>query len=359
VTSEGSNVVPEATEQVASRAGDSPAPEGRRAAIALGTKLVRRTEFGALVALVVMYLFFAIVGGGAGFASVDGTAGWLATGAELGIVVVPVALLMIAGEFDLSVGAVAGAASMTVALLCGFEHWSPMPAIIVALLFALAVGLFNGWVIVKTGLPSFIVTLGSMFVVGGLTLGVSDAITSTTSLSMTVTGPTQEVFAHQFGQFHISILWWLAAVIIGQWVLTKTRFGNWIFAVGGDENAARGAGVPTAKVKQVLYVATALSAALVGIIQTMEYQASTVDSGADLVFDAIIASVIGGVLLTGGYGTVIGAVIGTITYSVVSIGIYYTGWQTEWVQAFVGALLLIAVFGNSLARRMALKIVKS
>lgn len=227
--------------------------------------VLKRPEFGAVMATVLVYLFFAIATGGNGFVSVDGTAGWLNTAAELGIIAIPIGLLMIAGEFDLSVGSVVGAASITVAIgttLFGLPDWM---MIIVALVMGVAIGLFNGILTVRTGLPSFIVTLAASFAVGGLSLGFARLLSNTTTVSTTISAPVQGLFAGTWGLANISILWWVAVTLLAGWVLARTAFGNWIFATGGNAVAARGVGVPTAFVKVVLFAVTGAAAALVGM----------------------------------------------------------------------------------------------
>lgn len=317
--------------------------------------LVRRPEFGAFAAFAVTYLFFAIVTAGAGFVSINGTAGWLNLAAELGIVAIPVGLLMIAGEFDLSIGSTVGAASMVVAIGTNFYGLPVWPMIFLALALGLAVGLANGLVVVKTQLPSFIVTLATNFIVIGATMGFSRLIANVTSSSIVSSDSARFVFAAKWGQANISILWWLTAAALGAWVLGRTSFGNWIYATGGNLQAARGAGVPVERVKIVLFMMTGLAAAFVGILQGVQWNSGNSTYGMGYVFQAPIVVVIGGVLLGGGYGSVAGIFLGTAIFGVISTGIFYTGWSTDWIQLFLGALLGIAVLANNYVRRLALR----
>lgn len=153
----------------------------------------------------------------------------------------------------------------------------------------------------------------------------------------------------------VSILWWIALSAVATWVLLGTRFGNWIFAVGGDANAARNVGVPVAKVKVRLFVMTALAAALFAAIQVLSVGSADTARGLQKEFEAIIAVVIGGTLLTGGYGSAIGAVFGALIFGTVQMGIFYTGIDTDWFKAFMGAMLLAAVLFNDYIRKKAME----
>jgi simple sugar transport system permease protein len=331
------------------------APDRRPARISpLASHVLRRPEAGAAVGAAVVFVFFAAFGGPGGFLTAQGTASWLGVAAELGIIAIPVGLLMIAGEFDLSVGSVLATSSMVVAVSVSEFGLPPIFGVVLALGFGLGVGFLNGYLVVKTGLPSFIVTLVTLFALAGGSLGLSRALAGTTSVSMTSDGIIHELFAARWEQFNVSIIWWLVAAAIAYWVLQVARFGNWTYAIGGDLDTARLNGVPIRTVKTRLYMYSSFSAALVGVIQAFEFGNADVTRGQSFVFQAIVAAVVGGCLLSGGYGSVIGIVLGSATYAIISIGIYYTGWYPDLVQLFVGALLLLAVIGNNFVRRLAL-----
>lgn len=317
-------------------------------------QLLRRPETGAIAAFALTYLFFALATGDTGFVSINGTAGWLNLAAELGIVAIPVGLLMISGEFDLSIGSTVGAASMIVAL--GTNHFGgpTWPMIFLALAGGALVGLANGLAVVKTKLPSFIVTLATNFIVIGATMGFSRLIANVTSASVFASDSAKFAFAARWGQANISILWWALVAFIGYRILSKSVFGNWIYATGGNLDAARGAGVPVERVKVTLFMSTGVAAALVGILQAIQWNSGNATYGMGYVFQAPIVVVIGGVLLTGGYGSVVGIVFGTALFGVISSGIFYTGWNTDWIQLFLGVLLGIAVLANNYVRRLAL-----
>ncbi len=317
-------------------------------------RMARRPEFGAFVATVLIYGFFAIATNGAGFVSVDGTAGWLNSASELGIIAIPIGMLMVAGEFDLSVGSVVGAASVFLAIGSTILHVPLWLMIAIVLFGGACVGLLNGLLTVRTGLPSFIVSLAASFSVAGAATGFARLLANTTNVSIEPTPTTHLVFGSEWGQADVSILWWIGVTLAGGLALSRTTFGNWIYATGGDPVAARGAGVPTRYVKMVLFICTGVAAALVGVIQGIEYHSGNATAGLGYVFQSIIVSVVGGVLLTGGHGSAFGVFLGTTIYGIINIGIFYTGWSTDWIQLFLGVMLLLAVLANSFFHRFAM-----
>ena len=320
-------------------------------------RLLARPEVGAAAAAVLVWVGFAAVAG-APFRSLEGTAAVLNAAAPLGILALAVALLMIAGEFDLSIGSIIGCAGMTIMLLTRQYDWSLWPAIGAAMLLSLAIGLSNGYLVVRTGLPSFIVTLGTLFAFRGLTIALSRQLTRRTQLGgldeVAGFGPAKTLFASDiFGGFRISVLWWLGLAALTAWVLLRTRFGNWIFAAGGGAEAARKMGVPVARVKITLFVVTAMAAGLVAVIQAVRFTGADALRGEQQEFRAIIAAVIGGTLLTGGYGSALGAVLGALIFGMVQQGIVITGVDGDWFQVFLGVVLVGAVMVNNFVRRRA------
>jgi simple sugar transport system permease protein len=319
----------------------------------LGT-LLRRPEAGALAGTLGVLVFFAFFGGGS-FVSAGGTASWLNVAAGLGIIAIPVGLLMIAGELDLSVGSVLAASSMTLAVVSGYWGAPVFVGIPLALGLGLTVGFVNGLLVTRTRLPSFVVTLATLFALAGLTLGLSRVITGTTSVAIRADPVAKALFGSLIeGRLEVAFFWWIGVAIVVGWILHVTTYGNWIFAVGGDLEGARACGIPTDRVKISLYMASGMGAAFVGVTQTILYNSAQVATGQSFVFNSIISVVIGGVLLTGGYGSVVGIVLGTLTFAIVNQGIYYTGWNADWASLILGVLLLVAVLMNNTFRRMAL-----
>jgi simple sugar transport system permease protein len=328
--------------------------------------LLSRPEFGAVVGAVIVFLIFAILSLlrgdiGKGFLSVAGAASFLEVSAQVGILGAAVALLMIAGEFDLSIGSMVGAAGLLLGLLIVQYGVPPTIAIVATFAFALAVGAFNGWLRIKTGLPSFIITLGMLLILRGAGIGVTRMITGNTIVSglpaYTENDPVTQLFTASItiagGNFKIVLLWWILAVAVATWVLTRTRFGNWIFAVGGSDQAARYVGVPVSRVKVILFMTTAASAALLACIQVLSVGSADVLRGQNKEFEAIITAVVGGTLLTGGYGSALGSAFGAFILGTTQLGINFVGINSDWYQVVLGAVLLVAVLANTYLLRRA------
>jgi simple sugar transport system permease protein len=219
-----------------------------------------------------------------------------------------------------------------------------------SLVFAVAIGFLNGFLVHRTKLPSFIITLGTMFMLWGLNY----AVTSNLTHQVTVSGVSkyagfeaaQAVFGSSVGGFQISLIWWIVLTVAGVVLLTRTRIGNWIAAVGGNATGALAVGVPVAKVRIGLFIGTAVAAWLVGQLTVTRYASATVTTGIGAEFNFIIAAVIGGCLLTGGAGSVLGASIGALIFGMVQQGMPLAGFPSELFKFFLGAILLVAVFIN-------------
>jgi simple sugar transport system permease protein len=327
-----------------------------------------RPETGAVAGSIAVWIFFAIVAGNSGFLTVRGTSSYLSVAAELAIQAVPVALLMIGGEFDLSIGSTEGACGMIIALLTTQFGWSIWTAIVVSLIFAVLVGVMNGYLVMRTRLPSFIVTLGTSYILLGVTTGVTTLVANGLTVVSGIDqapgyGVARAIFASTFSLgiqdfrgFPIEIVWALALVVLATWLLLNTSFGNWIFGVGGDANAARNIGVPVTRVKILLFIGTAVASCLLAIILAVSTTDADVLRGQSNEFYAIVAAVVGGVLLTGGYGSAIGAMFGALVFGIVEEGIVFAGVDADWYKAFIGLILLLAVLLNSYVRKLAMEV---
>jgi simple sugar transport system permease protein len=333
--------------------------EHRLAPTGVTRRLLTRPELGAGVGAVAVFVFFATAT--EQFATPRGIANVLDPAATLGIMAVVVALLMIGGEFDLSAGVMTASSGLIVAMLStelGVNVWL---ALLVAVGVGALVGLLNGILVVRTGLPSFIVTLGSLLMLQGLNLGVTKVVTGTVQVRGVARAPGYEsaraVFASTIdvadAPFRVTILWWIAVTALATWVLLRTRAGNWIFAVGGDPLAARSLGVPAAEIKVALFVVVSVTASVVGAMLLLRLTSVQANAGIGEEFQYIIAAVLGGCLLTGGYGSAVGAAIGALIFGMAKQGIVFAGWDSDWFQLFLGVLLVLATLLNHYVRRRA------
>jgi simple sugar transport system permease protein len=341
----------------------TPGADERLVQVGVVRGVFRRVEIGALIGAVVVWLLFAAVAPG-NWLSVTGVARILDPASTLGIMAIAVALLMIGGEFDLSTGVMTGSAGLVAGLLSTRMGWNLWPAMGAALIFALGVGYLNGMMVTRTGLPSFIVTLATFFALRGANVGVTRLVTEQVyvggidktegfDLARLVFNTGIDVFGIEFRS---SIIWWVVLAVIATWVLLRTKYGSWIFATGGDANAARNIGVPATRVKITLFMTTAAAAWLVGMMNIVRLRSAVASQGIGQEFIYIIAATIGGCLLTGGYGSVIGASIGAIIFGMAQVGIVFAGWDTDWFYSFLGVMLLAAVLVNKYTRQRAQEI---
>ena len=331
--------------------------------VGLVARLLTRPDTGAFLGAVAVFILFSYYASSVNWiGDLANFAVWTDQAAQYGIVAVPVALLMIGGEFDLSAGVMIGSSGLLLGYLTTEAGMNIWPAIAIVVAFGLAVGFINGITVVKTKLPSFIVTLATFFVLQGVNAAGTLLLTGRTSIeeidlasgydsahrwiASTVWGPYD---------FKVKVLWWIGLVIVGAWVLARTRFGNWIYGAGGDPVAARNIGVPVARTKVALFMMTSATAALLGIIEALELRSMQAKEGIGLEFIFIICAVVGGCLLTGGYGSVIGAAFGAAMLGMVSIGIISAQWDSNWTFTFQGVILFLAVMLNTLIRNRALK----
>src|SRR5215472_16113713 len=329
---------------------------GRKSTLA---RLFARPETGALTGAIVIYIFFFAIA--PAFRSAGSLSTILYVSSTYGLMATPIALLMIGGEFDLSAG-VAVTSSALCASLFSYEFTLNMwVGIAVALVFSLTVGFLNGWIVMRTGIPSFLVTLGTFFMLQGLNLAITQTVTNQVASpdisSLQGFCSAQKVFASSFTiggvNFRSTIIYWLVFVAIATWILLRTRVGNWIFSVGGSAPSARAVGVPVAKVKIGLFMAVALMAWFTGMHTIFLFNTIQSGQGVGNEFVYIIAAVVGGCLLTGGYGSAVGAAIGAFIFGMTNQGIVLAGWNPDWFTFFEGALLLGAILLNTFIRRRA------
>lgn len=334
----------------------SPSQVGRRSAL---RRFLRRPEVGSLIGAVIVIVFFFVTA--PTIRGADSISTVLYQSSTLGIVTVGVALLMIGGEFDLSAGVAVITSALTASMFdyqLGTNAWV---GVFVALLVSLGIGAFNGWLLVRTGLPSFLVTLGTFLMLQGINLAITKLVTgnvATNDISdMQGFNSARAVFASDIHigavPVNVTVFWWLAFVALGTWILLRTKVGNWIFAVGGKQDSARAVGVPVRRTKIGLFMAVGFVAWFVGMHNLFHF--NTVQSGEgvgnELLY--ISAAVVGGCLLTGGFGSVVGGAIGALIFGVVNQGVVYAGWNPDWFKTFEGVMLLLATLVNMWVRYQA------
>jgi simple sugar transport system permease protein len=335
------------------------APDERVARVGVLRRLLVKPELGALIGALVVFVFFALLSDV--FRSPEGVANWLDPASTLGIMAVAVALLMIGGHFDLSAGVQLGTAGITTGILTTYYGLNTWIALALSLVLLLGIGFLNGYLVMRTGLPSFIITLGTFLMLQGLNLGISKLVTNTVQVNNfdKVDGYPilRTVLASTFSvagtKFQIAIVWWMLVTIGGSYLLLKTRFGNWIFATGGERTASTNIGVPVRRTTITLFMLTSLAAWFIGITQIVRLTSIQAQAGFGQELIYIVAAVIGGCLLTGGYGSAVGASLGALIFGMTSQGIVYAGWDSDWFKFFLGAMLLLAVLANQFVRRYA------
>jgi simple sugar transport system permease protein len=325
-------------------------------------RLLTRPDIGAFLGAVAVFVAFGYFARSVDWLTDPGiAAGWTDQAAQYGIVAVPVALLMIGGEFDLSAGVMIGSSGLLLGYLTTFQHMNVWPAMVLVLLFGLVIGFINGITVIKTKLPSFIVTLATFFVLQGVNAAGTLKLTGQTAIQDIDTAggfeSARKLFASDLTHyaFKAKVLWWIALTIVGAWLLAKTRFGNWIYSAGGEPNSARNVGVPVARTKIMLFMMTSGVAALMGIIEALELRSMQAKEGIGLEFIFIICAVVGGCLLTGGFGSVIGTFFGAAMLGMVQLGIVDSQWDSNWTFTFQGGILFAAVMLNTLVRSRAQK----
>jgi len=347
-------------------------------------KALIRPELGGIVGTVAVFSFFFIFAFDSGMFNSQGVLNWSIVSAQFMIIAVGACLLMIAGEFDLSVGSMIGFAGMSIAILSVTLGWPVWLAILTTFALCITIGALNGYIVIRTGLPSFIVTLAFLFILRGFTIflpqlierktiigGISDKAIGD-PLAWLFGGKVLKGFFAFLGEngliatfergtragqpvvdgIPMLIVWAVVLVIFGHILLTRTRFGNWIFASGGDPQAARYVGVPVNRVKILMFMFTAFCATVFATCQVMEFGSAGADRGLLKECEAIIAVVIGGALLTGGYGSVIGAALGALIFGVVQQGLFFVGVESSLFRVFLGVILLGAVILNTYIRRL-------
>lgn len=374
-------------------------------------RTVRRPEIGAFVVMVIIIVALAIASDGKSFNAL-GLKNNIAIIAQLGIIATGAALLMIAGEFDLSIGPMIAFAGMSIAVMLkwglpfGLGEATPFLAFLITLVMTLAFGWLIGTIVVKSGLSSFIVTLAFWFFLRGLTEVCFRLINQNTNVSGLPDFKKESWFAEQMGGevfswffdawywigtkasagleftsdmtksekidfinylsflninrkmeqwvtgFDARLLWFIIIAGAAWYVLARTQLGSWIYATGDNKESARANGVPVNRVKVGLFMFSAFCATIFATCQVLDTNSSDAAKGMFKELEAIAIAVVGGILMTGGFGTIIGVVFGAITFGLVANAVFFIPWiDGAWFRVFVGTVLLLAVFANERIRK--------
>jgi simple sugar transport system permease protein len=319
------------------------APPPRRRARSILLRVFAIQELGVLVAGIVIGTVFAFLS--PQFLTAASAGSILASAVQFGMVGLGITVLMISGEFDLSVASVYSLCPLVMASLWIDHGFSVFIALGFALTFALGIGLLNGLATLVLGIPSFIITLATALFWAGVSLNLTGGY----PISFFGESPVMNwLGTAEIGnsKISVSILWLIGIATILAGVLRLTAVGNWIFASGGDGRAARAMGVPVARVKVGCFLLSSLLAAFTGIIQFGSFGSATPTQGSDLALTAIVVAVVGGGSLMGGRGSIMGALLAAIVLGMSYTGLILSGVSTTWFQSFVGFLLLFAVIIN-------------
>lgn len=374
-------------------------------------RLIRRPEIGAFIVMIVIIVALAIASEMKAFNAL-GLKNNIKIIAQYGIIATGAAVLMIAGEFDLSIGSMIGFAGMSMALMLkwglpfGLGEATPLAAFFITLLMTLSLGWLIGTIVVRSGLSSFIVTLGFLFFLRGTTEVAFRLINQSTQVSGLPDYKVDSWFANILGGevfgwfydawywigtklssgvdmtaemtrgerielieylgllninrrmeqwvtgFDARFMWFIIIALVAWFVLSRTQIGNWVYATGDNKEAARANGVPTNAVKIGCFMFTAFCATMFAACQVFDTNTSDAAKGNLMELFAIAIAVVGGTLMTGGFGSILGVVFGSITVGLVANAVFFIpAIDGAWFRVFLGAILLAAVFANERIRK--------
>jgi simple sugar transport system permease protein len=312
---------------------------------------MEKPELAAVVLLVVLAVIFESRSNGV-FLSGDNLRGILGILPEMGLVAIGVTILMICGEFDLSVGSVFALMPMSFAIMLNHDV-AFVPAILLGLVICAVIGFINGFVTIRFAIPSFIATLGMLFMARSLTVVISGGFPP---LLPDIPGWIFTQYVGPGGLIRMSFLWFLGLALLAGALMSLTNFGNWIKSTGGHLEAAASMGIPVNRVKIICFMLCSMLAGFAGLIQVLRLNSPLPSIGIGMELQAVAAAVIGGTALTGGVGTVFGAIVGALLIRVIDNGLVLSHVNANWFQFAIGALTVIAVIGNSWLRRAARRI---
>jgi simple sugar transport system permease protein len=308
---------------------------------------------GPLITLIIVFVLFSLFV--PNFLTMRSLTGIVNAATLTGVITIGVTLLMIAGEFDLSVGTSMAMAAFVYGLN-STEGGNPILALLLALLIPAVMGAVNGLIVVRTRIPSFIATLGTLFIFRGLLWVYSTGQMFQTVEQVPIYGVLNgrlNIIADAIkgANFRTAALWWIALVIIFQYILVRTRFGNHIFATGGGEKAAAAQGVNVNRTKLLCFILSGVLAGFAGVLLFSQFKTVRVATGAGEELKAIAAAVVGGAALSGGSGSVVGSLLGVLIISTLRTGVVLADLiPADNFEAIVGITIIGAVIFNNWIR---------
>ncbi len=318
------------------------------------SKLPGYRSFSVLIILIGMVLAFWAITPGHLFLSPAVIDIFLEMSPMLAIVTVAMGLLLISGEFDLSVGSTLALTASVTAILYTTYGVDPALAILAGLGFGGFLGFINGIIVTKLGISSLIATLGTMWAFRGVALIITGGYE--VPYYPAETSPIFfDFFSGKIGAIYIQFIWLIVVAILLWILLEHTKFGNWIFATGSNKQSARMMGINTDRVKIICFIIVGVLSAFAGIIQATRIHISAPWTAQTWNLEAIAGAVVGGVSLWGGVGSIIGAILGALCIRVLSVGLTMLGLSPYHFMISVGILLILAVTFNIIVRRRVLR----
>ncbi|MBT6833842.1 ABC transporter permease [Amylibacter sp.] len=289
------------------------------------------------IGFIVLFLIFAVTLSDKGFLNPNNLLNIIRQTAMIAVMAIAMTFVLSAGEIDLSVGSVAGLATVTVAMAIAIA--GPIAGVFAGLATGLVVGMFNGWLTTRVGIPSFLTTLAMMGIAKGAAMWISD----TAAVPILNQSYAWIFGGGSIGRIPVLLFWVLILGAIGHFALRRTGFGRRVLATGGGETAARYSGIDTARIKFRVLVLSSTAAALAGMLYAGRLQSGRFQLGEGDELSVIAAAVLGGTSLFGGKGTVIGTVVGAMMIGMINNGLILMGLEYSQQLIARGGIIILAV----------------
>ncbi len=311
-------------------------------------KLAGTREFGVLIVLLLIFIIMSICS--PVFLSATNLVNVVRQCVEIGIMAIGMTFLIVNGDMDLSIGSTFAVCAMIGGTLFKYEMCPPTLAFLAVLLVGAVLGMLNGLMVTRVGIPSFIVTLGTMKIYRSCAYAISGG-TSVSVFPESATNSWVWLFGAKIDGVPIQIFIMLIMFVIAHIVLKKTVYGNRVYATGGNERAARLSGINTKNTRLIAFIIQGVCCAVAAIIALTYLNSVTTTSGEGREMDSIAAVILGGAALSGGRGTIIGSFIGVLIMGIVKNGMVLLGVPVFWQDGFIGVVVILAVLVDGLIHR--------